>query len=170
MHRLVYVPPCLWPLKEQHSCGGYRPPFCTPLCAPLVCIPPFVCTALPMAPQITRLLRWLHASFCSHRLVFAPRCVCTGLYVHRLVYARTCMWTRRLANAYSPCASLARQFRPPACLVSARPPPPHLASTNPPPSGAPRSQLCLPLVCLVSAQAPPRCASLEPSPFPRAPR
>ena len=40
------------PLRLQHSCGGYRPRVvCTTLCVhcPL-CVPPSVCTALPVAP------------------------------------------------------------------------------------------------------------------------
>ena len=33
VHRLLCVPPCLWPLKKQDSYGGYRQPFVrTPLC------------------------------------------------------------------------------------------------------------------------------------------
>ena len=48
VHRLLSLPPSLWPLKEQDYCGGYRPPFlCTALCMHrLVCASPCVCTDL----------------------------------------------------------------------------------------------------------------------------
>ena len=47
----------------------------------LVCAPPFVCTALPLAPEITRLMRWPQAAFCVFRLVCAPPSVCTTFSV-----------------------------------------------------------------------------------------
>ena len=127
MHRLVYAPPCVYtalPVAPAITrlLWWLQTAFCVHR---LVCVPPSLCAALPVAPKITRLLRWLQTAFCVHHLVCAPPCVCTDLYVHRLVYARTCMWTTRLVNPPPPCSSLARQTPPPpACLVSAPIPPP----------------------------------------------
>ena len=136
VHRLVCVPPYLWPLKEQDSCGGYKPPFlCTALCVHhlacgplnkktsavatdrLFCAPPCVCATLPVAPETTKLLRWLQTAFCVHRLVCtrllcAPPClwplkeqdscsgykppfVCTALCVHRLLCVPPCLWPQK---------------------------------------------------------------------------
>ena len=41
-----------------------------------------MCTALPPAPYITRLLRWPQTAFCVFRLVCAPPCVCTAFCVY----------------------------------------------------------------------------------------
>ena len=121
MHHLVCGPPSTsariarcgghptQPLKELASYGGYRPSFaCTALCMHrLESAPPCVYTALPVAPQMTRLLRVAtdHLFVCTafsvyrlscgplnnkttasaiDRLLCAPPCVYTAFYVYRL--------------------------------------------------------------------------------------
>ena len=123
----------------------------------LVCIPPSMCTALLVAPEKTSLLRWLQTAFCVHRLQCAPPCVCTGFYVHRLVHARTCMWTARLVSANPPPLRLvgAPIDPPPARLVSAPKPPPRASLAPTPPSPARLVSADPPPVHLLSANPPP---------------
>ena len=98
---LLCVPPCVWPLKEQDSCGGYGPPFvCTALCVyrlaccplnnktlamatdRLLCALPFVYRLLFLLPCV-----WLLKEQDSSR-GYKPPFVCTALCVHRLVCSR----------------------------------------------------------------------------------
>ena len=120
LHRLVYAPPCMWTTAPFAQCGDTPAP-------PLNNKTPAVAT---------------------DRLLCAPPCVCTPMYVHGLVcglrassapppWASLVRQTplppaRLVRNPPPPRASLARQT-PPACLVSSTPPPVRLVSANPPP-------------------------------------
>ena len=104
LHRLVYVPPCMWtparfarwggqgrnPLKYEDSYGGYQVPFCVHR---LVYAPPWSaarftgCGGPPLhRPQKKKLLWCLRTTFCLHLLVYKLPCMCTALCMCRLVY------------------------------------------------------------------------------------
>ena len=105
----------------------------------LLYAPPSVCTALPVAPQITRLLRWLQTAFCV-RLVRANPPPPPPAPV-RLVSAKPPPPPARLVHNPPPlCASLVPNSPPhPLCasLAPTPPPPPpcaSLAPNSPPPA------------------------------------
>ena len=113
VYRLLCLPPCLWPLKYQDSCGGHRPPFvCSALCVyRLLCVPPCL---WPLKYQ---------DSCGGHRPpLCVPPCVCSALCMPRLV-----------------CAPPSVCMNPPPPLPPNPPHPPPTFSTPPPPIHSPHN-------------------------------